>query len=316
MIYTLLIISIFMSVLKNILSKYGDAEFEGVSALFKLNSIVALVTTVMAFMMGGRFIGGLNMASIVLCIVNAITAILAQVFFIRSVAAGSVTVSSLFYACGFIIPTIWGAIYYQEEITSLQILGLLVLCVSLWLGTQKDEIGNENCTENESCAENKSCTENESSMEKGMSSRQGFSVKWLVLTLMAMFFSGILGVIQKIFSMSEQSHMMNDFLVTAFLIMFLLTLVGYVVIGKGLRKGSPKFYTLAGAMGIATGLINMLNIYLAGKLPSIIVFPATNGGIIVATALASAVVFREKLSGRQKLSIILGVVSIIVIGVC
>lgn len=303
MIYTLLIISIFMSVLKNILSKYGDAEFEGVPALFKLNSIIALVTTVMAFMMGGRFIGGLNTASIVLCVVNAITAILAQVFFIRSVAAGSVTVSSLFYACGFIIPTIWGAIYYQEEISPLQILGLLVLCVSLWLGTQKEEVGNESCTENKNSAENESC-------------KKGFSVKWLVLTLLAMFFSGILGVIQKIFSMSEQSHMMNDFLVTAFLIMFLLTLAVYVVTGKGLRKSSPKFYTLAGAMGIATGLINMLNIYLAGKLPSIIVFPATNGGIIVATALASAVVFREKLSGRQKLSIILGVISIIVIGVC
>lgn len=287
MIYTLLIISIFMSVLKNILSKYGDAEFEGVPALFKLNSIIALVTAVMALMMGGRFIGSLNTDSIILCVVNAITAILAQVFFIRSVAAGSVTVSSLFYACGFIIPTIWGAVYYHEEITALQIVGLLVLCVSLWLGTQKEESG-----------------------------KKDFSVKWLVLTLLAMFFSGILGVIQKIFSMSEQSHMMNDFLVTAFSIMFLLTLVVYVVTNKGVRKSSPKFYTLAVLMGIATGLINMLNIFLAGKLPSIIVFPATNGGIIVATALASAFVFREKLSSRQKLSIILGVISIIVIGVC
>ncbi|MBQ8231759.1 MAG: DMT family transporter [Lachnospiraceae bacterium] len=287
MIYALLIISILMSVLKNILSKYGDAEFEGVPALFKLNSIIALSTTVMALIMGGHIVGSLNTGSIILCIVNAVTAILAQVFFIKSVATGSVTVSSLFYACGFIIPTIWGAAYYQEEIGVLQIACLLVLCFSLWLGTQKEENG-----------------------------EKGFSVKWLVLALLAMFFSGVLGVLQKIFSMSEQSHLMNDYLATAFSMMFLLTLVVYVFSNKGFRKSSPKFYTLAVLMGIATGLINMLNIFLAGKLPSIIVFPATNGGIIVATALASAIVFREKLSSRQKLSIILGVVSIIVIGVC
>ena len=286
MFYILLAISILMSVLKNILSKYGDAEFEGMPALFKLNGIIALVTAAMASIMGGHFIGNLNTSSVLLCIVNAVAVILAQVFFIKSVATGSVTISSLFYACGFIIPTIFGAIYYHEKISAVQMIGLLVLCVGLWMGSGKDN-----------------------------NDKKGFSTKWLFLAIFSMFFSGILGVIQKIFSMSKQSHLMNDFLVTSFTIMFLFTLILYMYKNKGIQKSSSKFYTLAVFMGLATGFISMLNIYLTGKLPSIIVFPVTNGGIIVVTALASDIVFREKLSSRQRWSVLLGVAAIFVIGI-
>ena len=51
------------------------------------------------------------------------------------------------------------------------------------------------------------------------------------------------------------------------------------------------------------GAVNLINLYLSGKLPSIILFPILNGGVIVLSGAAALIIFKEKLSCKQYLGI-------------
>ena len=59
--------------------------------------------------------------------------------------------------------------------------------------------------------------------------------------------------------------------------------------------------------GVIIGAINLINLYLSGKMPSVIFFPIVNGGVIVLSGLAAILFFKEKLSVKQTIGLILGI---------
>lgn len=64
-------------------------------------------------------------------------------------------------------------------------------------------------------------------------------------------------------------------------------------------------------MGVALGVANKISFYLAGVLPSVIMFPSINGGGIIATSVLSMVIFKERPTKRQVIALVLGVVGIV-----
>lgn len=57
----------------------------------------------------------------------------------KAVELGSVAISSLFYSCGFIIPTVWGCIYFREGINALHIIGIVLIIISFMVSVEKKE---------------------------------------------------------------------------------------------------------------------------------------------------------------------------------
>ena len=84
----------------------------------------------------------------------------------EAVETGSVSVSSLFYSCGFIIPTIWENVYYKEGMNLLHIFGILFIFASFVLSSR-------------------------------LKKDKGFKVVWLA-ALGGTLFSGLVGVAQKL----------------------------------------------------------------------------------------------------------------------
>lgn len=84
----------------------------------------------------------------------------------KAVETGSVSVSSLFYSCGFIIPTIWENVYYKEGINLLHIFGILFIFASFALSSR-------------------------------LKKDKGFKVGWLA-ALGGTLFSGLVGVVHKL----------------------------------------------------------------------------------------------------------------------
>ena len=75
--------------------------------------------------------------------------------------------------------------------------------------------------------------------------------------------------------------------------------------------GKTWVYTIL--LGVSVGAVNVLNTYLSGKMPSAISFPVMNGGSILLTAVFSMLVFKERLTGKQKIGLILGFAAILMI---
>lgn len=66
--------------------------------------------------------------------------------------------------------------------------------------------------------------------------------------------------------------------------------------------------------GTMLGLVNVINVYISGVLPGIVVFPSVNGGIIISTILAR-ILIKEKISFLKQTGIVMGVIAICLIAV-
>ena len=63
-------------------------------------------------------------------------------------------------------------------------------------------------------------------------------------------------------------------------------------------------------LGVSLGAIHSINTNLSGLLPSAVVFPVMNGGVIIVTTVLSKFFFKEKLTFLQIVGLIVGVLSI------
>ena len=57
-----------------------------------------------------------------------------------------------------------------------------------------------------------------------------------------------------------------------------------------------------------------LNVALSALIPSAFFFPVTNGGIVVATTVAGALFFKERLNRTQLIGVLVGLLGIVVTG--
>lgn len=235
-----------------------------------------------------------------LSLMSAACILVSQVCIMKSVELGSVAISSLFINGNFIIPTIWGAVYYNEPVHYLQVIGIALILVSFILGVEKEE-------------------------------GKKFNVKWLIYTLLAMIASGLLGIVQKIFGKEyATTYSLDAFLTVSFMMIVAMSFIAYLVcVAKrktektnmavektNTENGIGKFVLiLTVILGIILGYHNRFCTQLSGILPSALYFPIINGGVIVLVAIVSAILFKEKLNKRQLASTMLGIISIIVISI-
>ena len=65
--------------------------------------------------------------------------------------------------------------------------------------------------------------------------------------------------------------------------------------------------------GLCFGLVSILNTLLAGRLPSAIIFPTLNVGIMMMCLIFGMILFNEKPNGRQIIAFCLGIATILVL---
>ena len=298
--YLLLAISVFTGSFKSIVNKRVKRGAVGMGKTMQVNALSFGVAFAVVFLFAVLSPNFNFSTPLLLAFFNALFILLSQVCLMKAVDTGSVTVSSLFYSCGFIIPTVWGALYYFEPVHYLQIIGIIIIIVSFIFSVEK---------------------------EKG----KKFNFKWLIYALGGTVFSGALGIVQKLFAHNySNDYSLDTFLSISFLMIIGISLIVWGVyailsatkshahvpvkeraitkIDKPLIGKRTFMFTLI--LGLILGFHNKICTYLSGVLPSALYFPVVNGGVIVMTAVISAILLREKLSKRQFISVILGFIAI------
>ena len=128
-------------------------------------------------------------------------------------------------------------------------------------------------------------------------------------------------LMQKIHQTSSHKNELNAFLVLSFDVSFIFSAV---MTFMALRKEkSPllerredgrvnfAFIIIMIVSGICVAANHKLNLSLSGIMPSAVFFPIVNGGNLVLTTLSALVIFRERLTRRQWIGVILGVLSVL-----
>lgn len=280
--YILLGASLVCSVGRNVFSKLGGERFSGLSNVLGTN----IFTAVLALIIFGITMPDLSLITpeiILFALAYSLLSMLSPCLHIMALERGSVSVCSLIYGCAFLLPTVFGMFFKHDMPGILSVIGIVLVIAAIILTTGKPGKGGG----------------------------------YVFISLAAMVASGGVGIAQTIFSNTHDPSLQNELLFTAFT-MNLIISSAMLLFLKFKKTAKPikidKRYFICALM-LAACVVgqNRINLDLAGKLPSVIMFPVASGGGIAATTLLSGILFREKLRPRQIIGICAAVCAIVII---
>jgi len=286
-----MLISILACTLNSIVKKHYATRGAGGAMNFIFNSAVSLICALSLFIIGGvPKISGFTLSLGILF--GAVTAV-QLIFQMRSYELGPLSYTSVIISLSTLIPTLSGYFIWGEEISPVQGIGiaLMLACFALSVDFRKSE--------------------------------KRASLTWLFFVIITFLTTGIIGVMQKWHQSSDFREELDGFLIIAFLFSFVfsgtMALVSYkrakAETGEAIPKGavSPILLLFFITSGICTAANNKLNLYLSGAMDSAVFFPVINGGGLILSALASFLIFKEKISVQKLIGLIIGAVSVILL---
>lgn len=279
----LLILSIVCSTARAVFSKKLGAISGGKYSFYITQTVLFAVSAVVIFVLNMKSIGHPSETAVLFALAYGILTVLSQWMYTIALTRAPVSVCAMVYSFGFIIPTIFGTIVWRERVHALKIISILLCICTIILTSLKND---------------------DSKKLHGLP----FSL------IIAMLSSGGLGVVQKFQQKTAARDETGIFLFLAFVLAAFLSLTASLVHRKEAAQticidSALAFYIII--VGISMAVANTANTLLAGLLPSAVVFPIVNVGVILASLAVSVIILREKISKSQIVAFVLGVMAIL-----
>ena len=192
----------------------------------------------------------------------------AQWCFVASLNKGKVGICSIIYGMGFILPTLFGTLFYNEEMTVCDIIGVFAVVISVIIS--------------------------------GISKSETVSSKnnnlYIIPLVAAMLSSGGMSTIQKIQQNSGFPEQKDFFVMSGFVVAFLISVIFLLFYKTQNEEATDKKSVLSGIIcGISFGCANLFNTTMAGRMSSIVFYPVLNIGSLLCTILYGLIFLKEKL---------------------
>lgn len=289
MLYLLLVVSTLMATGKSVVFKKIGIASKSSRQFLRFNALSFAVATIIALAVSGfsfKNILSISPYSAFMSLLFAFCVIFTYLTQIKALSYGNASSTMLIYSCGFLLPIFFGVFAYDEKVSVVQIIAIVFLLLSLILivNPQKSEKP---------------------------------SFLWLLFSFLSMLGSGTTAILQKIHQRSQYADEFASLLVLEFLVASLVT---FIILSFTPKKENyvPLSCREAGVIslnGLFLGLLNTLNLRLAGKLPAIILFPVYNIGSIVLCGILCSILYKEKNTKKEILGFIIGCISILFIGI-
>ena len=217
-------------------------------------------------------------------VIYGILLILSQWMFTLALKRGNTSVCSVVYSLGFILPTVFGSIFWKENFPLPHGVGVILAILVILLSAKKEPATAQ-------------------------------PVKaYIPFILIAMVSSGGLGIMQKIQGASDTAEEKGMFLLIAFGLAFSASFFAWLLCWK--KDPSPARLSPAPVMtGLCFGGANLFNTILAGQMSSVVFFPLQNISTIVLTVLLGMLLFKEKVTPKTVSILLLGVAIVLLFSV-
>lgn len=206
---------------------------------------------------------------------------LAIFFSVLAVSCGSLALTSLIISYSLILPTLFGLVFYQEPVSMMFLIGMLLLMLSLLL-------------------------------INGSSGKLVVTLRWCICVLISFLANGACSIIQAAQQRHFNGAFKNEFMILA------LAIVSVVLIAFTLVKEKQDISVClksgllyGGICGVTNGIVNLLSMVLVTRMNVSIVFPIISAGCIVAVSAVSVLYYKEQLSRKQLTGLALGVGAIV-----
>lgn len=229
----------------------------------------------------------ISRALLICSLIYGLLLIAAQYCYTIALKSGKTGICATVYSLGFILPTLSGGIFWNENISIFDIIGIsLVIVMIIICGTRKKQTGTDNAD------------------------------KYILPLAAAMLASGGLGIMQKYQQSSDFSDQKSIFLTVAFAfacgISFVMSLAAQK---KSINSISKKKLGIAALTGVSFAAANLCNTILSGKLESAILFPVLNIGVIILSILSGIVLYKERITKTDIFVLSLGVIAILMLNI-
>ncbi|MBR2884412.1 MAG: EamA family transporter [Clostridia bacterium] len=249
------------------------------------NCLVGLVGSLIYFVVC-EFKIELTAFSVILSIVFTLLVGAYTIIGFKIMSLGSMAVYTVFLMLGgMILPYFYGLLFLDEEITIMKVIALLMMTIAIILQNRGDK-------------------------KKG-------KALFYILCISVFILNGLTSVVSKIHqSYPEFDTVSNNGFV------LLKNLARFLAFGAMIpfvrKKGNkvfdmkPKLYVVIACSAILSSVSYFLQLFCATYVPATVQFPVMSGGTIVFTALFGMICFKEKISSRQALCLLLCIISTIV----
>lgn len=267
---------------QNVLKKpYTDRV--GSEGTYFFGTVVALSALLFFLLTAGE----LNWSKTVLpySLAFAVSYIFATVGAVKAVAIGPLSLGSLVISYSLMLPALFGIVALKESVNALWLCGVVLLMLSLFF-------------------------------INGHGDDRKIGGKWVFWVAVAFFGNGACSIVQKLQQNACDSNYKNEFMIVALAMVAVTSAVLSVIFERKSLKRCAKLGSLSGAAcGILNGGVNLSVMVLGGRMSQAVIFPLISAGSNVLTVLASVTVFRERLSARQTVAVLLGTLSVVLINV-
>lgn len=270
---------------------YEEKAGQATASTLVMLTVTSLVGAIIFFFSEG---GKIQISQISLIWAALFAAIMIPYYMIgiKVLSIGSLAIYSMFMMLGgMLVPFFYGIIFLNEKISIGKIAGtvfltLFIVLQAVWQG--------------ESTSKTKGSRKNK--------------YLFFILCLVIFFINGMTGVIAKAHSISKGAVNEASFSVlycsmTAVLSLFILLIFcaknrkeKVRNIRKNVLRLKPLFIMIL--LGAAAYGGNFLQLLAADKVPASVQFPLVSGGVIILSALVSALLFKDNLSKKEWISVI------------
>lgn len=210
--------------------------------------------------------------------------------------SGHMGVTLLVQNSSLLVPTIYGMLVWNEKLTAMKLVGLLLILLLLGL----------------SAGDGSAAAGNRENWNRR---------RWIILTGTAFFGDGILGILQGM--MSRASAETGSVTFTFWTSIFSIAVAAAVCACCALRGNAVRlagsnrdrriFAGLIAGIGAGTAGGNCFSILALTQLPAVVLFPLRQGGLVLLMWLVGIVVYREKMTRRGLLMLVVGLLGLILL---
>ena len=259
---------------------FAKTNIKGFCDSLFFNALVFLFLVLIFF----KDILTLNFSVFLFSLVFGVLTVAFQMCYISAMSCGNVSLTVLIVNLSMIIPILVSVFCYGEGLSVLRFIGILLTVFALFLSI-------------------------DSKVEK-----RNFR-KWFCLSILSSLFSGGLAVCQKIFSKTEWHTYSKPFVVCGYAVAAIISILIYIIFkckGTGISyKINIKVIGYAASIGILLGTFQILNTKAITIIDGTLIFPAYYGGALILSYLSSLLILKEKISNKQKLSLAVGVIALV-----
>ncbi len=291
-----------MRVIQKVCSKKVSNEVKGGVAFFRYGGYYQLVAAALAFILL-CFMGfyGFNGLTVICALATAILFAVDLFTSLEAIKGASLVVCNMFATGGLFVPCVLGIFLFNEPMSVWQWVGIVIFILSIYFLSAKAE-----------------------------KTEKAFTTKTLVMLIVNFLANGLVMVAQKCFALYVPENVRNEAMYS-FLTFGLNAVILYACMagallikrksdtGESLQekvkyKPMAKLLLICGALlALAVFAINQIVTTLASTVSSVILFTVSSAITVIITCLVGSIVFKEKLTAKNIVGLVLGFASIVIV---